>query len=62
MVMASASVFEALGICGEPHTLITQRNLGLHRLEQIGYAWKKKAKDPRTEIVRGPFVTLDVRK
>ena len=40
MVMASASVFEALGICGEPHTLITQRNLGD---TQIGYKQKTPA-------------------
>ena len=28
MVMASTSVFAALGICGEPHSLITQGDLG----------------------------------
>jgi len=46
MVMASASVFEALEICGEPHTLITQRNLGD---TQIGTDWicmEKESKRP----------------
>ncbi len=64
MVTASALPSEALQICGEPRALITQRILGNTQIveNEMRELDRRKAKDPRTEIVRGPFVTLDVRK
>jgi hypothetical protein len=35
MVIASASTYGALGICGEPHTLLAQRNLEVTQIRQI---------------------------
>jgi hypothetical protein len=64
MVTASALTFQAPQICGDPHNLITQRILGNTQIveNEMRELDRRKAKDPRTEIVRGPFVTLDVRK
>jgi len=46
MVMASASVLGTLGICGEPHTLLTQRDLGDTQIGTDRRCMEKESKRP----------------
>ena len=58
MELASAKIVSGLENCGEMEDSITERDFpATHRIDQP----KRESKRPPHRIVRGPFVTLDVR-